>query len=300
MPKKQSSSSIKMFELLRLLYDNKAEYTKVKKFLAKNDGSDSKVVINKYLNTLKIFGINVKKIGKNFTISSSPYNFNFEKTDLKAIIMVQNALEFLPKSKMKDELEEFLNNLFIRMDANSKTYIESIKKTEYKDLRFYYSQFEEQINLCEKLCEEGQVVELTYQSKDNVTETVTGTPVELDFSGYKILFVIKGKKSKHSIPFDSIIAVNQLPTKSTDFNYSYNVIFRLKEKLAKAYRLRVNEEVLEKKPDGSIVIVNKNEDEDELLSRLMHYQSECEIISPKSFKEKMYNKISKTLALYND
>ena len=50
--------------------------------------------------------------------------------------------------------------------------------------------------------------------------------------------------------------------------------------------------------DGSKIIVNKGEDLNLLLARLMKYGRECEIVSPKFYKEEMLNRINKTLSNY--
>ena len=60
---KLNDGCIKMFKLLLLLYQDKADYESVKDIF-KNDFDDEQstnniqVVLNKYLNTLKVFGIN--------------------------------------------------------------------------------------------------------------------------------------------------------------------------------------------------------------------------------------------------
>ena len=46
------------------------------------------------------------------------------------------------------------------------------------------------------------------------------------------------------------------------------------------------------------VIVNKNEDLGQLVSRMMRYGNECEICSPRFLREEMIERINKTLDNY--
>ena len=50
--------------------------------------------------------------------------------------------------------------------------------------------------------------------------------------------------------------------------------------------------------DGNKIIINKNEDFNILLKRLMKYGTECELISPRFLREEMINLINKTLSNY--
>ena len=52
------------------------------------------------------------------------------------------------------------------------------------------------------------------------------------------------------------------------------------------------------KSDGSTIIINRKEDRVLLLKRLMRYGGNCEVISPKSFKEEMKQLIELTLSNY--
>ena len=76
------------------------------------------------------------------------------------------------------------------------------------------------------------------------------------------------------------------------------VVYKLKSRLAKTYKLKEGETSKGLDENGHLVIVNKNEDHRELLKRLMRYGFDCEVISPKSFKAKMKDLINHTLANY--
>ena len=63
---KLNDGCIKIFKLLELLYQDKADYQSVinifiDDFNADQTTNNIQVVLNKYLNTLKVFGLNVVK-----------------------------------------------------------------------------------------------------------------------------------------------------------------------------------------------------------------------------------------------
>ena len=66
---KYNDSCLKMFSLLKLLMQGEADFKDVISIFADEDDgviSNSHVILNKYLNTLKIFGIKITK--KNISI----------------------------------------------------------------------------------------------------------------------------------------------------------------------------------------------------------------------------------------
>ena len=74
-------------------------------------------------------------------------------------------------------------------------------------------------------------------------------------------------------------------------------VFRLTGNLAKRYSLRPNE-TMDIESDGSIIITNRNENKNMLLSRLLRYQDSCELIQPKAYRDEFKQLISDTLKNY--
>ena len=75
------------------------------------------------------------------------------------------------------------------------------------------------------------------------------------------------------------------------------VTYKIKGRLKETYVLR-DYETLASTSENESVIVNKGEDETELLRRLFGYCDLCEIISPKSYKEKMIEELDCMLKNY--
>ncbi len=300
---KYNDSCIKIFEFLKLLYNDEATYEKVTQLLAVNydEKMTTAVLLNKYLNTLKVFGIKIKKKNHKFHMLNSPFKIPFDKIDLQSIMLFKNSLNLLSDEKTKNKLEELLSSLFIRFDENAKTYVESLDNNSYIDLSFFYSKFETQIELCEKYIKEGQKVEITYQEKNKPEITLIGIPVELKYYRKKICYVIHSQKDGFNteIPIDKIINMKQ-SCQTVSQGLSTTVVYRLKGSLAKSYKLKEYEYLERSEAGGSIIVVNKGEDCDILLSRLIRYNECCEIISPKFLKEKLRQTIDRMLSYYDN
>ena len=62
---KLNDGCLKIFKLINLLYEDDAEYNKVvdifKDDVNEQSTNNIQVVLNKYINTLRVFGINIEK-----------------------------------------------------------------------------------------------------------------------------------------------------------------------------------------------------------------------------------------------
>ena len=78
-----------------------------------------------------------------------------------------------------------------------------------------------------------------------------------------------------------------------------SVIFRLTAPLAQRYEPREGENT-NMNADGSLDVINRTEPKEILFSRLMRYDTKCEIISPKSYRAEFQQMINDTLKNYED
>ena len=77
-----------------------------------------------------------------------------------------------------------------------------------------------------------------------------------------------------------------------------SVIFNLKGNLAKRYSLRENERLLPDSAPDTITVSNRGENKEVLFARLLRYDDQCEIITPKSYRAEMHKIICDTLHNY--
>jgi predicted DNA-binding transcriptional regulator YafY len=143
-------------------------------------------------------------------------------------------------------------------------------------------------------------LEIIYTDDNNNTLNLICTPVETFFIKKKFYIKVIGYNGSriYEIPVENIKSINQLPTSGNSAVMPTTIVFRIKNRLAKNYKMRPWESLEKIEENGNLIIINKNEDLQFLLKRLMRYGVECEIISPKFFKEEMINQINKTLSNY--
>ena len=301
---KYNNACIKIFKLIIMLYEDKAYFKDVIELISDGnyDGtSNTHVTLNKYLNALKIFGINVKKVKNKYHLLSPFEKIDFNQNDIESIKILKDVANRLPDSSTtKKNFNSFIKNLELRMDEKTLNAAKLQNNSTKANNQFLNYELIEQIKLCEKYCNDKLKLEIEYTNQNNIDVNIICTPIETLYLKRQICLKAIGNNGSriYEIPIKNIKRLKQLPSKGNTNLLSTTIVYKLKNRLAKNYRLRDWEKLEETKSDGSIIIVNKEEDFNILLKRLMKYGTECEIISPKFIKEEMINLINKTLSNY--
>ena len=303
MPEKCNESCIKMFKFIQKLYLEEVDFKWVIELFSngKYDGtSNTHVTLNKYLNALKIFGVKIKKVKGKYRMLSSLYTIKFSLNDVKSINLLKNACKTLPAGKNKSECEKFIKALEIRYDENAQCLTQIENNTENLHLSFYHSEIIEQVKKCEQYCQDKQKLEIIYTDDKGNNINLLASPVETIYQKRRIYLRVVGNNGSriYDVPVENILSIVQIPSAINRNSMPTTIVFRIKNRLAKNYRLRDWEKLQTIETDGSKIIVNKNEDFELLLNRLMRYGKECEVISPKFMKDEMVNIINKTLSNY--
>ena len=301
---KYNDSCIKIFSLIKLLLNDDAEYSKVMSIFAEEASANLStfpVILNKYLNTLKIFGIKVKKVKNKYYLLNMPFNIDFTANDVKAVQLLKSACEMIPNAKSKETLLTFIKAVEMRYNETAKSVVTSFNIDIHPDLTFYFSKFHDQILECEKLCSEKKKLEILYLTEDKES-TIICSPKEVKYQNRKVCFSVFNQLSRQvfDIPIDNIKSIKQLPTLSSTQNVSMSVVYKLKGRLAEAYKLKEWEYSNGYDSNGNLIVVNSNEDPDVLLSRLMKYGENCILVTPKFMKDRMRELIDKVLNNYNE
>ncbi len=302
-PEKCNESCIKMFEFLKKLYVGEVDFKWVINHFSdgKYDGtSNTHVTLNKYLNALKIFGIKIKKTNGKYRMLSPLYKMKFDLNDVKSINLLKKGCDLLPDGKNKSHCQEFINALEVRYDETAQSLIQVAETTQNLDLAFYHSEMVEQVKQCEKYCQDKQKLEIIFTDDKGNEINLLCSPVETVYQKRKIYLRVNSNSGSriYEIPIDNIKSVHPIPSSVSGNTMPTTIVFRIKNRLAKNYKIRDWEKVQGFETDGSKIIVNKNEDFNILLNRLMRYGNQCEIISPKFIKDEMINLINKTLSNY--
>lgn len=302
---KYNDACIKLFEFLKMLYQGDVEFKRVINHFSDgeyNGKSNTHVTLNKYLNTMKIFGIKVKKINGKYRMYNSPYKLKFDLDDLKSIKCLKKAGEILPDGKNKINFESFIRALEIRFDESAQNICQVENSTQNLYLEFANSEITDQLQYCMKLCQDKQKLEIIFTNEKGEEINLLCSPVEQIYQKRKLCLKVLGNNGTrvYDIPIDNIKSIKQLPVASSTQAIPTTVVYRIKNRLAKNYKIREWERVDKIEYDGSHIIVNKNEDLNLLVQRLMRYGTQCTIISPKFLKEEMIERINDTLKNYEE
>ena len=293
-----------------LLYNDEADYSSVynifKSDIAEEDKTyDEKklnnliqVVINKYTNALKVFGVKVRKERNKYKLDSSLYSVDYSLNDLKALSILLGASKNIPDEEICENISDLKSSLFLRMNNSNKSTFSSLISD--KDFSFFYTDLKKQIQDCKKFCKDNVVLDLTYLLKSK-TIRCKCKPKEVTYdvkTAYLNVYDLN-KKENIEIALPNILSIEIMPNRSANCGSATTVTFKLKGRLAKTYKLKEGEKLLDKK-DDEIIVANSGEPLDKLYARLMRYTDLCEILSPKYIRDEMITLLNETIKLYQD
>ncbi|MBR6722638.1 hypothetical protein IKL64_04205 [bacterium] len=303
--KKLNEGCLKIFQLLKLLYEDKADYDNVveifKDKIEEQTTNNIQVNLNKYINTLKIFGIKIKKEKQKYKLLSSLYSMKFSIEDLKSISILVSSLQKFPEVELTEDIKEFVSSLELRMDNEDKNILNCLNKIFGEDFSFYYADVREQIEQCEQVCKENFVINLTYRKK-NKDITCKCSPKEVLYDSKTAYLKVYDSVIKRNleIPITSILSITKLPQIANPIEMNTTVVYKLKNRLAKTYKVKENEYTDGRDEYGNLIVINKNEVAENLIRRLLRYSYDCEVISPKHFRDEMQRAINEIINQYEE
>ncbi len=303
--KKLNEGCLKIFHLLELLYNDKADYDSVvsifKDEIDETSVNTIQVNLNKYFNTLKIFGIKIKKENNKFKLLSSLYSMNFTIEHLKAISLLTTSVNSFPDIDLTQDVNEFLQSLEARMNNEDKNKLNELKQNTPTDNSFYYTDLREQIKECEQVCKENCKITVIYKKRKKEIRCKC-TPKDVVYDSKNAYLKVHDyiKHNLIEIPINSILTIIKSPSVASTIEMNTTVIYKLKNRLAKTYKLKEDETSEGFDEDGNQTIINKSGNIDNLIPRLLRYSYDCEIISPKHLREEMKRIINETISLYEE
>ena len=223
----------------------------------------------------------------------------FSIEDLKSISILTSTLQNFPDADLNENISQFIQSLQWRMTNEDKNKLNAFQNAQTQDFSFYYADVREQIKQCEQVCKENFVINLTYQKKQKeiICKCIPKEVIYDSKNAYLKVCEYKGKQPIE-IPISNILNLIVSPQKAAMVEMNTTVVYKLKNRLAKSYKIKDNEQTDGRNENGELIVINKNEDPDKLLPRLLRYSYDCEIITPKSLREKMKCLINEALSMY--
>lgn len=244
----------------------------------------------KYISTINFSGFEVEKINNIYNLTKIPPIIELTDDELLGLSLFLKY-EF-PEEKTKENLQKFILSLEKHLTKEIKN---SLKKIKYINAeKNVIQQKQELIKKLDAYAKELIVVKIKLKN----CEIHTGFPKSMETNSNKIIFKIYESNKFFDIDINDICNVEQLSQRNNNFNQLSSICFILKDNLAKSYKLKAGESVIEKKTDGSLVVKSTQEAENTLLKRLMRYGSHCEVKTPIDTRLKMIKLLEETYALY--
>ena len=300
---KYNEACIKIFDMLKLLSKGTAHYSDMIELFnpdENNPAAGAHVILNKYLNTLKIFGINIYKSKNIYYLQNSFYSLNLDKNVVKMLQLLKTSGLILSNNKQKEQFDNFVNDIEMRLTSTSREILNSANDSDNIKRGEYFIKYRDLIAKCETYCNDNLKMEISF-SADTKEYKLICTPKEITYINRKAYLSVFNHLSRQifDIPIETITGMKQMPVLANIREVPMTVVYKIRNNLAKSYRLR-EWETTDGKIDenGWLTIVNNNENFDVLIKRLMRYDICCQVVSPKSFRERMIATIDETLANY--
>lgn len=307
---KQVDSFLKIYALLKLLLEDNANFAQAISVISddglpiSSDNSIHSVTLSKYLNTLKILGLNVKKEKGKYHLLNPLYKVDLSQEELNSFMFIKEfALNLKDDEKTEQEFEKFIKSIELRLSESTQMLAKTRESKNRADFSFYFDKLENKIEICSKFCREDYKVEIVYYTNGKKTEKkIMAKAQELLFrrNSAKLRILDLNSSQITDIPLDKIISIKQMPVKITH-SYCLNrvTVYGIRGRLAKNYRIR-KWEVAEGFRGEWLMIKNKDESEDELIKRLLKYGNSCKVFTPVSLRDKITSIFENTLKLYED
>ena len=241
-------------------------------------------VVSKYINTCRYSGIDIPKIFNRYYITKLPFGLELLSDDIEAL----QELQFSVRNSMTKKFVNLFDDLIDKIGRFSNRRIARIDK----------GSFEWSFELFERSVAQKRKIKLLFKNR----EELVCVPISIVEINNKKFFKVFNKRER-LIDTSRLSGVKTTDEKFIDSpeNYETGVIYKLKEPLASRYELREHEIMQSLDSEsGEKTILSKGENKELLFSRLLRYDSKCEILSPQNYRDEMKLLISNMLANYKE
>ena len=281
---KKNFSSLQVLKTLQVLLEGDFSMQEIIAKLNENEKEPifNNNIVSKYINTCRFCGIEIPKIQNKYCVTKLPFGLNLSTSDADLLKHMQD----LCKESFSKTINKGFNNFIAKLNKYSN---KTILKLERNSINFSFEIFE-------KAIQEERKIRL--HLKNNTTNDCIHKNIITHQK--RTFFNIKNENNEKSIAVDKISGIEILNETFKTPNYEQNLaIFEISGPLAERYNLRENEELI-KTEQEKIIVSNIGEDKNLLISRLLRYDSLCEVKAPGNYRSEMIKIINDTLANYGE
>lgn len=298
-------ASYRLFKLIKFLSENKASVSDILKYLESIDpGSKtySPLTIYKYLNTIRTLNFGLERDNDNkYFLSKLPFTFSFKDSSLKGLKYLSEYKEYIEEDKVRNDIDELLLGVENRLEFDKIDYYNNLNINKINLPRIYTDEEKSLIKTFEKYIKDSLKIFVSFKENKNILKRVLANPVEIEYKENKVYFVVYDMTKGQNIFIDieKIIGIEQYPQKSMGSSLPVTVTYKIRGRLKRVYVLKKYERI-SNQSENEAIVVNKGEDKELLIRRLIGYYDLCEILSPKSYKYAIKDELDAILANYEN
>ncbi len=278
--KKSLSTPYKIIKILKLLIEQPMSIGEILKSFEKDDVFITPESLSKYITTLKLSGCNIQKLRNKFYVKYPIFYLN--TPEFETLAGFDSVCKNLNSKENYNEFQKFLSKLLSLTKESEKYQNICIAQSQKFKFGGPCEKHKNKIEIISKfLDDEAQRVKILFDDKE-----FTITPLKFHYFKDSICLLaydIKSSVNKY-FPLDKISDIKETLSAKSPVDFSLTTTFKITGRLKNAYAPREGEIISEFK--DHIIVSNKKEDKDELFKRLLKYGSFCEILYPKSDREK--------------
>jgi len=279
---KKNISSLQVLKTLSLLLQG--NYTMAELIEKLNEKEEEPVfnnsVISKYINTCRYCGIDIQKSHNKYVITKMPFQLNLSIREIGLI----DSLQGVAKSFLVQKANDVFNQFVLNINKFLSKKVTSAEKKTFKTITEIFSRAISSRSKIALICE---------------GKSMLCNPIQIIENGQITFLHVISSGDEKWIPEDKISGIEILDQKYIPEINEQKVIFKLKGDLSKKYDVRENE-CITGLNNCEIVISNTGEEKDILFSRLMRYDTCCEILYPVKYREDFKKLIEETLKNYGE
>lgn len=274
-------ASLQVLRTLQVLMEDNYEMSELIEILNTNNGEKpvNHSVVSKYINSCRYCGIEIPKIHNKYYVASLPFGLDLTIQDINLLGNLRQIARNLLSKKQIEVFEKFLAK--INKFSNKK--IANVQNKNQEDI----------LKVFKEAVEEERCIQLMLRTR----EILICSPVQIVKSKNKLFFNVYMQNKEKLVSVDRVVGIEILNQGKFYKIEREAVVFKVTGKLAERYTLKDGEILTEFGP-GYKVISNESENREILISRILRYDSCCEILKPVAFREEVKSIIEKTLSNY--